>query len=118
MTIKRSINGLMNRLSDATKDSICKSLKGINSYILCVYVCLLYSCGIDIFVSHSKNICTAVFCDSLFLSCVHESQIMTNFIPLHAAVVAALHAMLGFDVSCVILEHLIVKFFDVITFLF
>jgi nucleolar MIF4G domain-containing protein 1 len=81
------MNGLMNKLSDQSKDSIVRAIK-------------------TLFDKNSVTVATLVLKDAIFAACAHPTQVMTTLIPTYAAVVAALHNSVGIDVGAVLVEHL------------
>ena len=86
--MRRQINGLMNKLSDQSKDSIVRSLKSI-------------------FAANSVTVATHVLKDAIMAACSHPTQVMTSLIPTYAAVVAALHCTHSIDVGAHMVEHLV-----------
>lgn len=92
--LRRIMNGLFNRLSDETKDSIVRSMKELfetNSHLECC---------------HCLNKCIMSACSS-------STQVMVTLIPLYAAVVAALHITAGISIGANLLELLAVTFHKV-----
>jgi nucleolar MIF4G domain-containing protein 1 len=88
--LRRQINGLLNRLSDQSKDSITRSLKGA-------------------FDSNSSTVACHVLNSLIVGACSNPSQIMTSLIPLYAAIVSALHFCVGSEVGAYIIEKLFVS---------
>lgn len=88
--LRRQVNGLMNRLSDQSKDSVARSLKG------------LYDANSVTVTSHVLNAC-------IVAACSNASQIMTSLAPLYAGIVAALHFTVGTEVGAFITELLFVS---------
>lgn len=83
--VRRQMNGLMNRLSDQTKDSILKSIKSL-------------------FDSNSATVVSHVLRDCIMCACANSTQLMTSLIPAYASIVAALHLIVGVDVGAFIIE--------------
>ncbi len=88
--VRREINGLMNKLSESSKDSIARAVKAV-------------------FTQHSTSICSLVLKDCILAACSNPSMLMTNLVPIYAAVVAALHFSIGADVGAFIIEALSVS---------
>lgn len=84
------MNGLMNRLSDATKDSIIHSLQ-------------------NIYRANSRNIVNMILKENVLNACGNESQLMTSLIPIYASIVAALHFVVTADIGAFIIENLCVE---------
>ena len=85
--VRRQMNGLLNRLSDQSKDSILRSMK-------------------DIFASNSVTIVSHVLRDCIMAACANPTQLMTTLIPVYASLVAALHIVVGVDVGAFVVESL------------
>lgn len=75
----------MNRLSVQTKDATVRALKGI-------------------FDANSISVANAVLKDCVMAACSNPSQMMTTLIPIYAAIVAALHAVVGTEVGAFVTE--------------
>lgn len=85
--LRRQINGLLNKLSDQSKDSIVRAIKGL-------------------FDKNSVTVASLVLKDAILAACSHPTQIMTSLIPIYAAIVAALHCSVGIDVGAFMIESL------------
>lgn len=90
-SLRRQVNGLLNRLSDQSKDGIVRSLKA------------LYESNSLTVTSHVLNACVTS-------ACSNSSQIMATLTPLYAVVIAALHFTVGVEVGAFILEHVFLGF--------
>lgn len=88
--IRKQMNGLMNRLTEQSRDSILRSMKGI-------------------FDSNSTSVCCTVLKDLIMSACANPTQMMTSLIPVYASMIAALHYAIGLDVGAFIVEHLTSK---------
>jgi nucleolar MIF4G domain-containing protein 1 len=86
--LRRAINGLMNRLSSQTKDSVIRSLK-------------------DLYDANSTTIASTVLRDCIVKVCANETQMMATLIPTYAAIIAALHGTVGRDVGAFVIECLV-----------
>ena len=84
-SIRRQINGLMNRLSDQTKDTVVRDLKGI-------------------FDKNSLTITCNVLKECIMGACSNPTQMMAALIPIYASVIAALHFVVGLDVGAYLVE--------------
>ena len=91
--VRRQMTGLMNRLSDQTKDQILRSIKAI-------------------FESNSASVVTHILRDCIMVACGNSTQIMTSLIPIYASLVAALHLIVGVDVGAFVVESLTNKLFQ------
>ena len=89
--LKRTINGLMNKLSEQSKDSVAKEMKRI-------------------YEANSVTIVNTIFKDCILAACSSRSQLMSTLIPLYACLVSALHHLVGVNVSAFIVETLCVTF--------
>lgn len=94
--LRRQINGLLNRLSEQTKDSITRSLKAV------------YEGNSVTITSHALNSCVTN-------ACSNSSQIMTTLTPLYSAVIAALHFTVGVEAGAFILEKTFLRFDQILT---
>ena len=97
--LRRLMNGMLNRLSDESKDSIIRSLKELfdtDSHLECC---------------HCLNKC-------IMAACNNSTQVMVTLIPMYAAVVAALHISVNVSVGANLLELLAVNFHKVRKYLF
>ena len=88
--VKRSMNGLLNRLTDQSKESIVRSMKSI-------------------YDSNPSAIVTHVLKNSVLSICANPTQIMSTLTPLYAAVVAAMHFVEGQDVGASVVETVVLK---------
>uniref|UniRef100_A0A7S3MET0 MI domain-containing protein n=1 Tax=Spumella elongata TaxID=89044 RepID=A0A7S3MET0_9STRA len=86
-SIRRQLNGLMNKLSDQSKDSIIRAIKSI-------------------FDRNSVTVASLVLKDAILAACAHPTQVMGNLIPIYAAIVAALHCSISIDVGAYMVENL------------
>jgi len=91
--VRRQMTGLMNRLSDQTKDQILRSIKAV-------------------FESNSVSVVTHILRDCIMVACGNSTQIMTSLIPIYASLVAALHLIVGVDVGAFVVESLTNKLFQ------
>ena len=89
--LKRTINGLMNKLSEQSKDSVAKEMKRI-------------------YETNSVTVVNTIFKDCILAACSSKSQLMSTLIPLYACLVCALHHLVGINVSAFIVETLCVTF--------
>jgi nucleolar MIF4G domain-containing protein 1 len=87
--LRRLMNGLLNRLSDDSKDSIVRSLK-------------------ELFDTNSQLECCHCLNRCLMAACSNSTQVMVTLIPMYAAIVAALHVTVGISVGANLLELLVV----------
>lgn len=85
--LKRQINGLMNKLSDQSKDTIIRSIKAL-------------------FDKNSVTVASLVLKDAILAACAHPTQVMGSLIPIYAAIVAALHCSISIDVGAFMVENL------------
>jgi nucleolar MIF4G domain-containing protein 1 len=85
--VRREVNGLMNRLSDQSKDATVRALKGV-------------------FEKNSTSITNNVLKDCIMSTCANPTQTMTFLIPTYASVICALHFVVGLDVGAHMAEHL------------
>lgn len=92
--LRRVMNGLLNRLSDETKDSIVRSLK-------------------DLFDSNSQLECCHCLNKCIMAACSNSTQVMVTLIPMYAAIVAGLHISVSVAVGANLLELLAVTFHKV-----
>lgn len=81
------MNGLMNKLSDQSKDSIFRSMKAL-------------------FESNSISICNNLLCECTLAACANPTQTMTTLIPTYASLIAALHVTIGVEVGAFMVESL------------
>lgn len=88
--VRRQMNGLMNRLSDQSKDPILRSIKGL-------------------FDSNSVTVVSHVLRDCIMAGCTNSTQMMTSLIPVYASILAALHFVVGIDVGAFVIESLTVN---------
>lgn len=86
--LRRQINGLMNRLSDQSKDSILKGLQSI-------------------FNSNSIILSNQVLKESIIGICNNSTQLLTSLIPIYASTIAALHFTVGIEVGAFIVESIV-----------
>ena len=86
-SVRRQMNGLMNRLSEQTKDPVLRSIKSV-------------------FDSNSNTVVSHVLRDCIMSACANPTQMMTSLIPVYASVVAALHFVVGIDIGAFIIEDL------------
>lgn len=123
--MRRTVNGLMNKLSDQTKDPTVRSLKGVfdsNSSAIvthvlkeCIIAGTLFICCYREIYTHIHthtdthfyvllslvlSLCRNIICTYIALYfprlvCANPTQIMSSLIPLYGAVVAALHCLEG-----------------------
>ncbi len=91
--LRRQINGLMNRLSEQSRDSVVRSLK-------------------ELFDNNSVTVCATLLKDLVMTACGSASHVVGTLIPVYASVVAALHHAVGVDVSALIIENLAVRFHE------
>jgi len=91
--IKRDLNGMMNRLSEETLDSITKQL-------------------VRLYRESSINDVNSCVLTKLTEACVHQRQIMITLIPSFCALLAAVHIHVGNDVGGFLLESLVLKFIE------
>lgn len=91
--IKRDLNGMMNRLSEETLDSITKQL-------------------VRLYRDSSVNDVNSCVLTKLTEACVHQRQIMITLIPSFCALLAAVHIHVGNDVGGFLLESLVLKFIE------
>jgi nucleolar MIF4G domain-containing protein 1 len=90
--LRRQINGLMNKLSFQSKDTILRSLK-------------------QIFENNSIMICSIILKDTILLACSNTSQLMLTIIPIYATIIASLHCIVNIDIGAIIIEFLINSFY-------
>lgn len=83
--VNKCVNGLMNKLSEQTKDSIFISLQSMYS-------------------THSINLMNEALKDYIFSICINDSQFMTSLIPIYAAVISALHFTVNSDIGSFFIE--------------
>ena len=88
---KKLLNGMLNRLSSTTKDSVAIGIKGI-------------------YDKHSNTLTNHVLKECVFQACSNSSQLMTTLIPTYAAVIASLHISVSSDIGAFLLEHLVLNF--------
>jgi nucleolar MIF4G domain-containing protein 1 len=86
------MNGLMNKLSDQSKDSIIREIKGI-------------------FDNNSLTVTNLILKDCVMAACSNSTQTMTTLIPVYASLVSGLHFAVGVDVGAYIIESLCVSLF-------
>ena len=94
MAVRRKVNGLLNRLSESSKDSIARSLKSTLE-------------------ANSSAVVSHCIKDCLLQTCANPTQTMSTLIPLYAAVIASLHFTTARDIGPYIVEALAVKFYQV-----
>eukprot|EP01038_Epipyxis_sp_PR26KG_P011747 gene11747-15719_t len=87
VTVRRQMNGLMNKLSDQSKDSIVRSIK-------------------TLFDKNSTSICNLVLKDCIMSACGNTTQLMSSLIPLFAAIISALHFSVSDDVGAYMIEYI------------
>ena len=87
--VRRQVTGLLNRLSDQTRDSVVRGIKGV-------------------FDANSTSVVSGVLKDCVMGVCKNPAQAMQSLLPLYAALVAALHCTVGVDVGAHLVEHLVV----------
>lgn len=92
--LRRLMNGMLNRLSDESKDSIIRSLK-------------------ELFDTNSHQECCHCLNKCIMAACNNSTQVMVTLIPMYAAVVAALHISVNVSVGANLLELLAVNFHKV-----
>lgn len=88
--LRRSMNGLMNKLSDQTKDTIVREIK-------------------KIFDKNSLSVTNVILKDCIMAACANSTQVMTNIIPIYASIIGALHYAVGMDVGAYLVENLCVS---------
>lgn len=81
------MNGLTNRLSDQSKDTVVRAIKGL-------------------YDANSVSIVNVVLRDCLLGACVKATQVMTTLIPTYAAVIAGLHFSVGVEMGGFVVETL------------
>lgn len=86
------MNGLLNKLSDQSKDSIIRDIKGL-------------------FDNNSLTVTNLILKDCVMAACSNSTQIMTTLIPVYACLVSGLHFAVGVDVGAYIIESLCVSLF-------
>ncbi len=91
--LKKTINSLLNKLSDQSKDSILREIKTIYS-------------------KNSHSILNLLIKDFVLVVCSNPAQVMTNLIPLYASFVCALHHVIGIDTGAYIIEHICLRLFN------
>jgi nucleolar MIF4G domain-containing protein 1 len=84
--LRRSMTGILNRLSGQTKDTTWRAVKAL-------------------YDQHSVTICNTILRDSVQASCVSTNQLRSGMIPDYAAVITALHFTVGKEVGAFIVEH-------------
>lgn len=89
--IKRKLNGMLNRLSEGTLDSVAKQL------------IQLYNES----ATNDVNICVE---EKLKQACVNPVQILHSLIPIFCALLAAVHVHVGNDVGGHLLESLVTSY--------
>ncbi len=89
--LRRNVNGLMNRLSDQSKDATVRALK-------------------TLFDTNSHTITNNILKDCVMILCANPTQTMDFIIPVYASVIAALHFIVGIDIGAQIVENLTVTF--------
>ena len=89
--INRKLNGMLNRLSEETLDSVSKQLIGL-------------------YRESSVNDVNSCLLEKVKQACVHSSQIMKSLIPTFCALLAAVHIHVGNDVGGFLLESLVTNF--------
>lgn len=87
VVLRRQLNGLMNKLSDQSKDTIIRSIK-------------------KIFDQNSVTVSSLVLKDTILAACSNPTQLMTSLIPIYAGIVAALHCTIGVAVGAFMIESL------------
>ncbi len=90
--LKKTINGLLNKLSDQSKDSILREMK------------TLYS-------KNSHSILNLLVKDFILAVCSNPAQVMSNLIPLYASFICALHHVIGIDTGAYIIENICLRLF-------
>ena len=93
--LRKQINGLMNRLSEQSRDHVVRQLKNMYS-------------------SHSRHITNQVLATNIVDACTSSSQLMTNLIPTYASVIAALHYAVGVEVGAHMVEMLVLRFYSIV----
>lgn len=83
------MNGLMNKLSDQTKDQIIRQIKSL-------------------FDNNSISATNLVLKDCIMAACSNSTQMMISLIPIYAGIVSGLHLTVGIDVGAFLVEHLTV----------
>lgn len=92
--VRRQINGLLNRLSEQSRDSIVQGLR-------------------EVFSSNSFTLCCHLLRDCLLSVCSNATQLMSTLIPHYSGLVAALHFSVDFQIGSFVLESLVVKLSEV-----
>jgi len=85
--VRRQVNGCMNKLSEQSRDSVVRTLKGV-------------------FESNSHTVTSNIVKECVMASCGNPTQTMVSLIPTYASVIAALHFVVGIDVGAHIVENL------------
>ena len=88
-SVRREVNGLMNRLSEQSRDTTVRALKGV-------------------FEKNSTTITNNVLKECIMATCANPTQTMTFLIPTYASVICALHFVVGVDVGAHLVENLAV----------
>ena len=88
--LKHRITGLMNKLSDSSRDFVIKELYGILQ-------------------QHSKYECIDIILQSMYQMTCKPTSIVTAFIPLQISIIAALFIIQGNDIAALCIEHTLKK---------
>ena len=91
--LKKTINCLLNKLSDQSKDSILREIKTIYS-------------------KNSHSVLNLLIKDFVLAVCSNPAQVMINLIPLYASFICALHHVIGIDTGAYIIEHICLRLFN------
>ena len=83
--MRRQVNGILNRLSDATKDATLSAL------------CSLLT-------AKSRTVCCHVIKEAVLKACASDTQIMASLIPMYAAMIAGLHFAVSTDIGAFMVE--------------
>ncbi|ETV98404.1 hypothetical protein, variant [Aphanomyces invadans] len=89
--IRRRVNGQLNRLSESNMESIAMEFESI-------------------YRSHVRADVNRVLLEALLASCCHETQVMTQLITVHAALLAALFHSVGTEIIGFFIENFVQLF--------
>lgn len=88
MVLRRAMNGLLNRLSENSKDVTARAMK-------------------NLFDANALNLSNRVLVDCTLTVCAKPDQTMTTLIPIYASIIAVLHVTVSKEVGAYLTEHLI-----------
>lgn len=86
--LQRTMNGLLNRLSDQSKDAITRSMR-------------------NLFEANSLNVSNNILKSCMLSVCAKSDQTMVTLIPVYAAVISVLHTTVSKEIGAFMVENLV-----------